>query len=338
MEIIENYSLKKLNTFGIDVNAKRLSIVKSKEDIVELANLIDPKNDKIQILGSGSNILFKDDFDGTIIKSEILGIKELKKDANNIYIEVGGGVIWDDLVNYCVNKNYGGIENLTLIPGTVGAAPIQNIGAYGVEFEDVFEELEGFNLSKKEFKIYKKHECEFGYRDSLFKREFKNKFLITSVTIKLNLKPQLKISYRAIKDYVQKRKIDKIDIKILSEIVRKIRQSKLPDPDKLGNAGSFFKNPIIDEELFFDLKDEYPGLVFFEIEDYLYKIPAGWLIEKSGFKGMQFGRVGVHKDQALVLVNYGNATGEEVVKLAEKIKAEILKKFNIVLETEVNIV
>ncbi len=338
MNVRENYSLKKLNTFGLDVKAKIFATVNSEEDISLLLEREELQEEQILILGEGSNILFQNDFDGLIIKSAIDGIKEIKRDKNNVYLEAGSGVIWDKLVNYCVENGFGGIENLSYIPGTVGAAPIQNIGAYGVEFEEVFVELEGINLETKEIRKYSKNECGFCYRDSLFKRELKNKFFITKVTIKLSLYPKLKISYRAIKDYVQKRKIQKIDIKLLSKIVKKIRRSKLPDPDEIGNAGSFFKNPIVDEDLFWDLKEEYQDLVYFEIGRGSYKIPAGWLIEKSGYKGKKIGNVGVHSKQALVLVNYGNGSGAELVNLANEIKVKILEKFNIILETEVNIV
>jgi UDP-N-acetylmuramate dehydrogenase len=267
-----------------------------------------------------------------------MGIKEIKKDKDFIYLEVGSGVIWDDLVDYCVDRAYFGIENLSLIPGTVGAAPIQNIGAYGVEFDEVFEELEGINLHTSEKKVFDKTECEFGYRVSVFKRKMKNTFIITTVKIKLSLKQSLKTSYRGIQDYIKENKISRVDIKTLRKIVISIRESKLPNPNKIGNAGSFFKNPIVDEDHFIQLKSEFKDLVYFDIGKSEYKIPAGWLIEKLGYKGKRVGNVGVHSKQALVLVNYGNATGEELVKLSEEIKSKIFEKFSIILDTEVNIV
>lgn len=338
MEVLNNFSLKELNTFGLNVNAKKIVKLFSEEDVLNYFNYNVYKKDDSLILGSGSNILFTKDFEGSIFKSEINGIKEIKKDTDNIFLEVGSGVIWSDLINYCITNGYGGIENLTLIPGTVGAAPIQNIGAYGVEFEEVFDSLDGIDLINLEKKNFSKSDCEFGYRDSIFKREFKNTFLITKVRIKLSLKPEIKTSYRAIQDYIKSNKINNIDIKVLSDIVAEIRKSKLPDPTKLGNAGSFFKNPVIDEHSFIELKKLFKDLVYFQIDNSSYKIPAGWLIEKAGYKGKKFGNVGVHKDQALVLVNYGNCKGSELANLAYEIKSKIFNKFNIVLDTEVNIV
>lgn len=338
MEIIQNCSLKKLNTFGIDVIADSLVKFYSENDIYKYLNENKYDKKKTLIIGGGSNILFSSDFNGSVFKSEILGINEIKKNRDFVHLEIGSGVVWDDLVKYCVDKGYGGIENLSLIPGTVGAAPIQNIGAYGVEFEEVFESLEGVDLMTSEKKVFDKIGCDFGYRDSIFKREMKNRFLITKVKIKLKLKQRPKTSYRAIKDYIKENKIDKLDIKTLREIVVSIRESKLPDPNKIGNAGSFFKNPIIKKEHFIKLKSEYKDLVYFNIGQTEYKIPAGWLIEKSGFKGKRIGNIGVHNQQALVLVNYGKGTGPELINLADKIKAKIFKNFNIILDTEVNIV
>ncbi len=338
MEIINNCSLKKLNTFGLDVKANTLVKFHSQDDIHDYLNKNEYDETKSLILGGGSNILFTSDFNGTVLKSEMIGIREIKKDKDFVHLEVGSGVIWDDLVEYCVDRSYGGIENLSLIPGTVGAAPIQNIGAYGVEFEEVFDELEGIDLQTSEKKIFNKVECEFGYRDSIFKREMKNTFLITKVRIKLNFKHSVKTSYRAIQDYINVNKIKKVDIKALREIVVLIREAKLPDPNKIGNAGSFFKNPIVDEEQYHKLKSEHKDLVYFNIGKSQYKIPAGWLIEKSGYKGKRVGNVGVHSQQALVLVNYGAGTGSEIQKLADEIKSKIFEKFSIILDTEVNIV
>lgn len=339
MKIVDDFSLKKYNTFGLDVFAKKFVLINSEEDIIELLKNDEVKSMNKLILGGGSNILFENDYDGVVLKSDIKGITELAKDNSTVTLEVGSGVVWDDLVNYCVDKGYGGIENLSFIPGTVGAAPIQNIGAYGTEFEEVFLELEGIDFNNYQKRIFNKDECEFGYRDSIFKNKFKNSFLIIKVRIKLNVNPKLNTNYRAITDYIKKNKIkkEKLNVKDISEIITDIRKSKLPDPLVIGNAGSFFKNPIVNKDRFLDLKDEFNDLVFFEIGK-MYKIPAGWLIEKAGFKGARFGNVGVHKDQALVLVNYSNATGKEIVELSNTIKTKILDKFNIILETEVNIV
>ncbi len=339
MKIEDNFSLKKYNTFALDVFAKKFILIDCEEDLIEFLKSEEVKSMNKIILGGGSNILFQNDFNGVVLKSNIRGITELEKDNSTVTIEAGSGVVWDDLVNYCVNNGYGGIENLSFIPGTVGAAPIQNIGAYGTEFEEVFLELEGIDFNNYQKKIFTKNECKFGYRDSIFKNKFKNSFLITKVRIKLNLNPKLNTNYRAIADYIKRNKIkkEKLNVKDISKIITEIRKSKLPDPLVIGNAGSFFKNPIVNKDRFLDLKDEFNDLVFFEIGK-MYKIPAGWLIEKAGFKGARFGNVGVHKDQALVLVNYSNATGEEIVELSNTIKTKILDKFNIILETEVNIV
>lgn len=338
MKYYENYNLRDLNTFGLDVKTEKFLAVNSAEEIEEFnkTNKIDLSS--TLILGSGSNILFKRDFNGLIIKPDIFGIKVIEKNESYVKLEVGSGVIWDDLVTYAVERNYGGIENLALIPGTVGAAPIQNIGAYGVEFEEVFLSLEAINLENLELEVFDKSRCNFGYRESIFKNELKNKYIITKVTIELNLEPKLNTSYRAFRDYLKNYKKSELTISDVSRIVKEIRNSKLPDPLEIGNAGSFFKNPIIDKKHFDDLKKSFKDLVYFEISPVEFKIPAGWLIEKSGLKGRRIRDVGVHDKQALVLVNYGNGTGEELVDLSEEIKALIYKKFNINLETEVNIV
>jgi UDP-N-acetylmuramate dehydrogenase len=332
-----DFSLKNYNTFGIDCLTNKFVSFETENEIHEFLSNNEIEVEKILILGGGSNILFSQNFDGIVFKSEIKGIRVVARGEKDVYLEIGSGVIWEDLVNYAIEKGYGGIENLTLIPGTVGAAPIQNIGAYGVEFEEVFESLEGINLLNGEKLKFGKAECEFGYRDSIFKRVHKNKLFITKVIIKLNLKPILKINYRAIQDEIKNYKPE-LNIKLVSEIVRKIRLSKLPDPNKMGNAGSFFKNPIIKKDQFDLLKVKYKDLVFFEIDDETFKIPAGWLIEKIGYKGKRFGNVGVHKDQALVLVNYGNANGNEILELAKDIQNKIKDAFNISLEFEVNII
>ncbi len=337
MKTKNNLSLKKYNTFHVDAKAKKLVIIDDEKDITNnLSSITSSK--EILILGGGSNILFTKDFEGTILKSNIQGIKAIEKDKEHIYLKVGSGVLWDDLVKYAVKKGYGGIENLSLIPGTVGAAPIQNIGAYGVEFDEVFFKLEGINLIDGSKKEYHHNDCGFGYRTSIFKEKFKNKFFITYVTIRLDLKPKLKTNYRAIKEKVETQTIRDLDIKKISEIIREIRISKLPDPNKLGNAGSFFKNPVIDKKHFNLLAAKYKDLVYFELQEGTYKIPAGWLIEKVGLKGKRFGNVAVHENQALVIVNLGNATGKEVFELAQDIKKYIHNKFLINLEMEVNII
>ncbi len=337
MIIKKNISLRQYNTFNVNVKTNKLIIIENTEDISLCTNRIST-DEKLLILGEGSNILFTKDFKGTILKSKIGGIKIIEKDKEHVYLKIGSGVIWDKLVEYTVKKGFGGIENLSGIPGTVGAAPIQNIGAYGAEFEEVFFKLEGFHLTEKKLKEYHHADCKFSYRSSIFKEELRNTFFITYVTIRLDLKPKLKTNYRAIKERLKQDNITDLDIKRIREIIIKIRKSKLPDPTVLGNAGSFFKNPIIDKKHFNLLSSKYKDLVYYELEKNKYKIPAGWLIEKAGLKGKKFGNVGVHQNQALVLVNLGNATGKEILELAEDIKKYIYNKFLITLETEVNII
>ncbi|PID61986.1 MAG: UDP-N-acetylenolpyruvoylglucosamine reductase [Ignavibacteriae bacterium] len=336
MKIEKKYSLKKLNTFGLNAKADTFVSFTSEEDLI--TNVDELNLDKVLILGSGSNILFSKDFAGTILHSEIKGIEVTEENERGGKLKVGSGVIWDELVEYCVNCGYGGIENLSLIPGTVGAAPVQNIGAYGVELKDIFVQLQGFDLREKKIKTFDKEQCKFDYRDSIFKNKMKNSFIITNVILELQRNPKLNISYRAIKDYLYKKNYKSLDIKKIRNIVIEIRESKLPDPKKLGNAGSFFKNPIITKNHLDNLKKKFNDIVYFEINKNKYKIPAGWLIEKAGLKGYRKGNVGVHKDQALVLVNYGGGKGEELLQLSSKIKNVILNKFNISLETEVNII
>ncbi len=336
MIVKENYSLKQLNTFGIDVKTMQMLIIENEDDISESLDKINSFNNKL-VLGGGSNILFTKDFDGIIIKSEISGIEKLKIENEKIYLEIGSGVIWDDLVQYCVENNYGGIENLSLIPGTVGAAPIQNIGAYGAELKDVCHSLKGINIETGEQLTFNNEQCRLGYRDSIFKRELKNKIFIVKVILKLDLIPKIITSHLAVYDSLTEEEKASNDIRKVREVVCTIRKSKLPDPTEIGNAGSFFKNPIVNKELLFDLENKYNSVLSYKVDNN-YKIPAGWLIEKAGLKGKRFGNVGVHKKQALVLVNYGNATGEEILNLAENIKDLIYDKFNINLETEVNIV
>ncbi len=337
MKIKKNISLKKYNTFNINVKAEKLVLIDNVKDIQDNLSEV-TKDNNLLIIGGGSNILFTKDFSGTIIKSNISGIEEVQKDNEHVYLKVGSGVVWDDLVQYAVNKGYGGIENLSLIPGTVGAAPIQNIGAYGVEFEEVFFRLEGIDLTTGELKEFHYNDCKFSYRNSIFKEEFKNKFFIINVTIKLQLKPKLIINYRALKERIKEINEKDLDIKKIRNLIMEIRKAKLPDPKIIGNAGSFFKNPIIEQEHFNLLSSKYKDLVYFKLEKGMYKIPAGWLIEKAGLKGKIFGNAGVHKNQALVLVNLGNATGQEMLELAEDIKKYIYNKFLISLEMEVNII
>lgn len=336
MIIKENCSLKHLNTFGIDVNTEKLLIIENENDIYEGIKILKRFEQKL-ILGGGSNILFVKDFNGIIIKSEVKGIEKHKIENDKIYLKIGSGVIWDELVQYCVENGYGGLENLSLIPGTVGASPIQNIGAYGTELKNTFYKLDGINIESGKLVTFTNDQCQFGYRDSIFKNKLKNKIFILNVYLKLDLDPKIIGSHLVVWDSLSDEDKENNNIKKVREIVCSIRQSKLPDPNKIGNAGSFFKNPIVDRELLFDLEKKYGTILYYKTGN-KFKIPAGWLIEKAGLKGKKFGNVGVHKKQALVLVNYGKANGKEILDLANYIKDLIYDKFNINLETEVNIV
>lgn len=338
MQLYNNYSLKKHNTFGIDVSCSTFAEVENTLEIKELLSARRFKNARKLVLGGGSNVLFTKDFDGLAITQTSNLIIIHSEDESHCLVTASAGVVWHDLVTFCVKTNLGGIENLSLIPGKVGAAPIQNIGAYGQELKDVFHSLKGIHLDDLSEVEMNNSDCKFGYRDSIFKNELKDKFIITEVTLRLDKTPKLNTNYWAIKEELSKQDKTNLTIKDVSEIVSKIRKSKLPDPQILGNAGSFFKNPEISFELQIKLKGNYNDLPGFVIPGDKIKIPAGWLIEKCGFKGKRFGNVGVHEKQALVIVNYGDGTGDEILKLKDQIKAEVKDKFMIDLEEEVNIV
>jgi UDP-N-acetylmuramate dehydrogenase len=336
MLLNKNHSLKNLNTFGVDVKAKLFAEVFSEEEIFDL--LADEKinPDKKLVLGGGSNILFTKDFDGMVIKLSSATINVIKESSDFVLIEADAGVVWDDLVKYCVERNFGGIENLTLIPGTVGATPIQNIGAYGQELADNFDSLRGVFIKSGKKKSFKNSECRFSYRSSIFKEELKNEFVITSIRLKLLKVPKPNLNYKALNDYLSKKEITKPSIKDISNAIAEIRRSKLPDPQKIGNAGSFFKNPVVMEDLFQKIKSDYPDIVSFPSESGKTKISAGWLIEKSGWKGKRVGDVGTSPEHSLVICNFDKATGAEILEFAMRIKEEVSNKFGIILEEEVN--
>ena len=334
MNIFKNSSLYKLNSFGVKHKSKYLIEIKRKEDISFIINNKDLINEKIIIVGGGSNILFTKDFDGIVLLNKILGITKLDEDKNFIKIRVGSGENWDKFVSYCVDNNYYGIENLSLIPGSVGAAPIQNIGAYGVEIKDFIDNVQGYDLEEKEEKIYSRELCCFEYRNSIFKKEKKNKFFITHVEFILNKKPNYILTYKDLNNLNR----DKISLKYLRDKVIEIRNSKLPNPEKLGNAGSFFKNPIIKLSLFDSIKLEYDDISGHKIGENKIKLSAAWLIEKCGWKGKVLDKIGVYKKHALVLVNYGEESGNKIKKLSEEISKSVEKKFGIILEEEVNII
>ena len=338
MKIYNNHSLKEHNTFRMDVSCRYYAEL---ENVDELKQIL---SDKIfthlpkLIIGGGSNILFTKDYDGLVINQISSKIKIISEDDSHAFISAEAGVIWHDLVLFCLNRNLGGIENLSLIPGKVGAAPIQNIGAYGQELSDVFHSLHGIFFDDLRENNFSKTDCSFGYRDSIFKRELKSKFVITEVTFLLNKNPKLVTSYGDINSELSKLNKSDLTIKDVSEVICKIRITKLPDPNEFGNAGSFFKNPEINSEKFSLLKAKYNDLPGYKVSDNIFKVPAGWLIEKCGFKGKKVGNVGVHEKQALVIVNYGNAKPDEIIELKNKIVSDVHSKFRIKLQEEVNII
>ena len=335
MQIQENYSLKNLNSFGIKISAKYFARFTSTTELAE--TLASTQENKL-ILGGGSNILFTNNFNGLVLKNEIDGIEIIKEDAQHIHVKAGAGVVWHTFVLYCIENNLAGAENLSLIPGSVGASPMQNIGAYGVELKDIFYELEAYHINDKNIVSFTNSQCEFGYRESVFKNKLKNEFVITSVTFRLNKSPVFNTSYGAIETELQKMGVQIPSIKTISDAVISIRKSKLPDPKIIGNAGSFFKNPTIQNIAFQNLKKEYPHIVGYAVGNAETKLAAGWLIEKCGFKGYRLNDAGCHDKQALVLVNYGNATGEEILHVSEKIINAVTLMFGVTLQREVNII
>ena len=330
-----NISIKKYNSFKVDHKVKKFYRIQSKEEMIKVKRSIS-KNEKIIILGGGSNILFTKNFNGSILYNNILGKEIIKETKKNIYIKFGAGENWDKSVEFCVKNKWYGIENLSLIPGSVGAAPIQNIGAYGTEIKDYIYEVSGINLSNGKSQIYENKLCNFSYRDSIFKGKLKNIFFITHVTIKLSKSKKLNLSYNEVKKYFRNKKSNEITIDNVRKKIIEIRESKLPDPKKLGNCGSFFKNPLVDFYFFNNLKNKYPDIIGFKNSNGM-KISAAWLIEKCGWKGYKKDNIGVYKNHALVLVNYGSNNGKKIYKLSEKIKESVNEKFNISLENEVNI-
>ena len=337
MQILSNYPLKKYNSFGIDASSQCFTEINSIADFKKLQQQTIYKTNPILIMGGGSNILFTKDFKGLVIKNNLHGIQVLKQDDEHVLVKAAAGESWHKFVLWCVNNNYGGVENLSLIPGCVGASPMQNIGAYGVEIKDICYEVNVIDLKTGEEKTFTNTDCKFGYRESVFKHTCKNKYLITSVVFKLNKKPVFNTSYGAIEQELKTMGIAQLSIKSISDAVIHIRSSKLPNPAMIGNAGSFFKNPEVSQQKHDELKQQFQNLVTYALDNGNYKLAAGWLIEKCGFKGKRFGDAGVHINQALVLVNYGKAKGEEIYKLSQQIIDTVKKTFGIILEIEVNI-
>ncbi|MEZ7494058.1 UDP-N-acetylmuramate dehydrogenase [Leeuwenhoekiella aequorea] len=336
MNIAHDVSLKKYNTFGIDAKASSFVSVNTLDELKEALSTTTKRK---FVLGGGSNMLIKNDIEALVIHINLKGIEVVKEDNNSIWLEVAAGESWHSFVMHCVNNNYGGVENLALIPGNTGTSPVQNIGAYGVELKDVFDSCSAINRKSLESKIFTHSDCKFGYRESIFKNEAKDLYVITSVTFKLSKKDHnLNTGYGAIQEVLKQKEIKNPTIKEIAEAVILIRSSKLPDPKLLGNSGSFFKNPVIRKELYDTLQSKHAGMPVYPISNEEVKVPAGWLIEQAGFKGYRIEDAGVHDRQALVLVNYGKATGDNLWDLALQIKDEVYKKFKINIEPEVNIV
>jgi UDP-N-acetylmuramate dehydrogenase len=333
-------SLRPYTTFGIEAQANYFADLTSESDFETLRQLTDLASLPKLILGGGSNLLLTRNFEGLVLRLALGGISLEREDEQHIYVRAGAGVVWHDLVLYCVENNYAGMENLALIPGTVGAAPMQNIGAYGVELEQVFDHLEAIHLETGEKRRFGHVECQFGYRESIFKHELKGQYLITSVTFRLDRAPTLHTGYGDIQKTLAEMNVPaaKLTIRAISEAVIRIRRSKLPDPAEIGNAGSFFKNPEIGQAQFEQLKATYPTMPGYPTTPECVKVPAGWLIEQAGWKGYRQGDAGVHAKQALVLVNYGHATGQEILTLADQVRTSVMDKFGIEIKPEVNVI
>ena len=334
--IQENISLKPFNTFSIAANARYFVEIFSEAELEAFLADAGHQSGEMLILGGGSNVLFTQDFPGLVVKISIPGINQISN-SSAVIVEAGAGVVWNDFVQYCVKNNLAGVENLSLIPGTVGASPIQNIGAYGVELKDVFFNCTGYDIATGIKRIFSYEDCKFGYRDSVFKNELKGRYIITSVSFKLSRQAKLNTQYGAIQSELTIRNITSPTIADISTIVSEIRVSKLPDPSTIGNAGSFFKNPVIEGSKLEAIQELYPEIVNYPVGHGYFKIAAGWLIESCGFKGKVVGQTGTWKNQALVLVNHGQATGQEVYSFSEQIINAVCQKFGIKLEREVNI-
>jgi UDP-N-acetylmuramate dehydrogenase len=334
MNTNQHISLLLYNTFGIDAKADYFVEYDSIADLQAVLQMDIIKQNRILHIGSGSNLLFLKDFEGVVLHSAIKDITGTREDVDSAYLEVGSGVVWDDLVAYCVLNGLGGIENLSLIPGEVGASAVQNIGAYGVEVQDIILEVNAVEIETATVRTFSNEECHYGYRSSIFKNELKGKYIITSVLFRLDKKPKFKLNYQHLEEEVLK--CGEVNLQTIRQTIIAVRESKLPDPKVLGNAGSFFMNPIIAKTLFVSLQEKYPNIPHYVVSETEEKVPAGWLIDQCGWKGKQIGRAGVHNKQALVLVNLGGATGAEIVHLAEQIQSSVKETFGIELRPEVN--
>ncbi|SFE78727.1 UDP-N-acetylmuramate dehydrogenase [Flavobacterium xueshanense] len=337
MEIQHNFSLKKYNTFGIEAKAKQFVAIHS---VQELKNVLqENKATQKFILGGGSNMLLTKDIDALVIHIDLKGKKIIKENDDFVWVECQAGESWHEFVLWTIDQNFGALENMSLIPGNIGTTPVQNIGAYGTEIKDTFVSCEAMTIASQEMKTFTKEECHFGYRESIFKNEVKNQYIITSVVFKLTkTNHKINTSYGDISVELARKNITNPTLKDVSNAVITIRKSKLPDPKQLGNSGSFFKNPILLKSDFQKIHQQFPEMKYFDISETEVKVPAGWLIEQAGFKGKRFGDAGIHKNQALVLVNYGNATGQEILNVSKDIQQTIFKMFGIHIEAEVNVI
>jgi UDP-N-acetylmuramate dehydrogenase len=337
MQIHHNFSLKKYNTFGIEAKAKQFVAVHSTEELKRV--LETHKGEAKFILGGGSNMLLTQDINALVIHVDLKGIKIIKEDDDHVWVESRAGEVWHEFVLWTIDQNFGGLENMSLIPGNVGTTPVQNIGAYGTEIKDTFVSCNALNIATQEMRTFEKAECKFGYRESIFKQEVKDQYVITSVVFQLTKRNhKINTAYGDITKELEKNNIVTPTLKEVSNAVIAIRQSKLPDPKELGNSGSFFKNPIIPKALYEKAHAQFPEMPHYVVSETEVKVPAGWLIEQAGFKGKRFGDAGIHKNQALVLVNYGNATGQEILAVSRGIQATVLEKYGIAIEAEVNVI
>lgn len=337
MEIQNNFSLKKYNTFGIEAKARQFVAVHTVEELQTI--LRQHPDEKKFILGGGSNMLLTKDVDALVIHVDLKGKKVISEDEDFVTVEAQAGENWHEFVLWTIGQDFGGLENMSLIPGNVGTTPIQNIGAYGTEIKDTFVSCEAMEIATQNLRMFTNPECRFGYRESVFKQELKDRYIITSVRFKLTKRNhKINTSYGDITSELAKNNIENPGLKDVSNAVIAIRQSKLPDPKELGNSGSFFKNPIVPKSEFDRIHAKFPEMKYYPVSDTEVKVPAGWLIEQAGFKGQRFGDAGIHKNQALVLVNYGNATGQEILNVSKQVQKTILEKFGIAIEAEVNVI
>ncbi len=336
MQLHPDYPLKNFNTFGFDVKTRYFAAPETSDEVLDIFSEPSLRALPRLILGGGSNVLFRGDFDGLIVRPQIQSIEIISENEESVYVRAGAGIEWDTFVAYCVTQNWSGIENLSLIPGTVGAAPVQNIGAYGVEAKDCIHQVEAIAIEQLRFLSFYNQDCEFGYRDSVFKREWKNNIVITHVTFRLRKQVQLSTHYADVEEELKK--YPEVNLQTVREAIIAIRRRKLPDPAELGNAGSFFKNPVVPAALAERIKQHYPDVKTYPADNNIVKLPAGWLIEQCGWKGKRVGNVGVHANQALVLVNYGDGNGQEVLRLASAIQQSVREQFSVELEMEVNVV